>query len=468
MQLYPVKASEWVNFTPNNKALLKSVGGVPVNDVFMPIWENPADMHLLRGGRGGGKSQAVFEKQIEKSLTQKYHKCYYGRKVLDTVRGSCFDTICDSIEEMGLKRFFHYSRANTSSMVITCVNGNKFIPFGADKADKLKSIKDPTDIVCEEFDQFTFDDFKDLYPTLRTERGFNQFWGMFNTHGVYSDHWIIKLFFPQLYKGNDDIEFDALENINIQHTFANYFDNHFIDQEDYYNKLRLSAGGNNMLLEAIANGAWGAIENKNPWLYNFDYHKHVRDVSYLRSYPIYLAFDFNNDPFACTIWQYSPQLGGRGSFIHCIDEIVGEHKIEKMCDLINSRYGGCMKFICGDRSGQNDDLGRNQTLYQMLAASLNVSPKQLHLHSKNLEHADSWMLMNTMFWNYPNIKIATKCRELIQDCQKAKSDPKNMKPYHLLKDREGYKMDAFDSARYFFQQYFHDFAQKTYLRVLNK
>lgn len=89
-------------------------------------------------------------------------------------------------------------------MIITCkTNGNKFIPFGADKADKLKSIKDPTHIWCEEFDQFAFTDFKHLYPTLRTLRGVNRFIGSFNTHEVLPTHWILKLFFPDLYEGTD-------------------------------------------------------------------------------------------------------------------------------------------------------------------------------------------------------------------------------------------------------------------------
>src|SRR5690606_4682714 len=130
-----------------------------------------------------GKSEAVFDKLINDCLESEYFRCYYGRKIFDTVRGSCFKTIIECLKKMNLAHLFNFSEADNSSMVITCkTNRNQFIPFGGDKADKLKSIKDPTHIVCEEFDQFDFKDFKDLYPTLRTERGANVFYGMFNTH----------------------------------------------------------------------------------------------------------------------------------------------------------------------------------------------------------------------------------------------------------------------------------------------
>lgn len=475
VELYPVKASGFLRESlPEERPILLNSGIVPINDIFFDCWDTRPKVHLYYGGYGSGKSIFVAQDLINKCLNDHYFKCFYGRKKWIDVRESCFDTLVSTIEEMGLQGYFKYSRADNSSMTIKCTNGNSFIPFGGSEPDSLKSIKDPTHLWCEEFDQFEDEnedrqgDFQLLFPRLRTTKAKTQFIGSFNTMPVFPTHWILKYFFPDRYESETKPEFDFLDGMDIKYTFANYTDNYFIDQAEYDRQLRMSSGGNIRLYEAMAKGEFGVVDNKTPWLYNFNYDKHVKDVNYLQGYPVYLAFDFNVSPFACTIWQYSPQLGGKNSFIHCIDEIVGEHKIEAMCDIIRSRYGGCLKFICGDRSGKNEDLGRNQTLYQMIASSLNISPKQMNLSDTNLEHADSWTLMNIMFWHYPNIRISTKCREFIKDCQKAKSDPKSAKPYHLLKDRQGYKMDAFDSGRYFFQQYFHEFAQKTYLRVLLK
>ena len=194
------------------------------------------------------------------------------------------------------------------------------------------------------------------------------------------------------------------------------------------------------LFEAIANGAWGVEDNDNPWLYNFDYDKHVKEIPFLPSFPVYLSFDFNIDPFACTIWQMSPHKGGEGSFI---------------------------LYVTGDRSGQSRELGRNNTIYQSIATALGISGKNLILNNSNLEHADSRELLNTMFYHY-RIAIHPRCKTFIQDCEKAKVDVKSSKPSHLLKDRGLYKMDAFDSGRYFFQTFFLDYAQKTYWKALRK
>lgn len=434
----------------------------------MPLWEQDADLYLLRGGRGGGKSEAVFDRLIVECEEADYFRCYYGRKVFDTVRGSCFKTLIECLKKQNKAHLFTFSEADNSSMVVTHkASGFQFIPFGGDKADKLKSIKDPTHIVCEEFDQFDFADFKDLYPTLRTERGANKFYAMFNTHGVYPNHWLMRVFFPDMYSGDERIDVDALEGVKVCHIFANYSDNHFIDQDAYKSKLLLAAGGNMRLFEAIANGAWGVEDNDNPWLYNFEYDKHVKEVPFLPSFPVYLSFDFNIDPFACTIWQMSPHKGGESSFIHCIDEVVGLIKIEEMCAKIRTKFPKSILYVTGDRSGQSRELGRNNTIYQSIATALGISSKNLILNNSNLEHADSRELLNTMFYHY-RIAIHPRCKTFIQDCEKAKVDTKSSKPSHLLKDRGLYKMDAFDSGRYFFQTFFLDYAQKTYWKALRK
>lgn len=474
MLLHPIPASLYHTLPEDKIEILKSVGGIPVNDVYVSQFGDRSAIRLFFGGYGGGKSNFVVQDLINKCLNDQYFKCYYGRKVLETVRGSCFETIVETIEDMGIRREFKYSTATNSAMHVTCRrNGNKFVPFGADKVEKLKSIKDPTHIWCEEFDQFEDakdgkqGDFQLLFPRLRTEKGITEFIGTFNTAPVFPTHWILKYFFPDLYDGKKS-EFDFMKGVKVSKCFSNFTDNQFINQEEYDARLRLSSGGNTTLYEAIARGAWGVVDNENPWLYNFDYQKHVKDVKFLPSYPVYCAFDFNVAPFACTLWQFAPDLGTKNAFIHCIGEIVGNNDIKQTCDMIRSRYPGSVLFINGDRSGQNADLGRNQTLYQMIASELGINPmRQLILHSANLEHADSWTLCNTMFWNYPNLFIHPSCRELIKDCQRARNDDKG-KPYQIKKDRQEYKMDAFDSMRYFMQDYFLDFARKTYLRAISR
>lgn len=468
--MQPVFASKFIRkLTVEQQQQVIKTGIVPVNDIFMPIWMRTSDIHLLFGGRGGGKSEAVFDRLLNNCLTDKYFRCYYGRKVFDTVRGSCFKTLVESIKKLGLEDQFLYSEADNSSMVITCKrNRNQFIPFGADKSDKLKSIKDPTHIVCEEFDQFLFLDFKELFPTLRTTRAVCEFFGMFNTHEVYSDHWLIKLFFTELYSGKEAVDTDMLPQLSINKIFVNYTDNYFIDQADYYNRLKMSAGGNMHLLQAIANGAWGVTENDNPWLHAFNYDKHVKKLPFLQSFPVYLNFDINNDPFTCLATQHSPIKGTKDSFIHFIKEFSGHIKAEDMCQQIKSTFPASIFYITGDRSGLNEDVGRNQTLYAIIQSMLGLSDKQMCLNTHNLEHADSRLLCNAMLEHYPNLFIDIGCKNFIADCQKATCDPDSARPSTLLKDRKGYKMDLFDGGRYYFQTYWNTWAKDTYFRLLKR
>lgn len=467
--LAPVLASKFLPKCPESlRTKFITAGITPVNDIFLRFWQKTSDVWLFFGGRGGGKSEAVFDRLVNNCLNDTYFNCFYGRKVWDTIHKSCFETIVASIKKLKKEHLFSFSEADNSSMIIRCkANGNKFQPFGADKPEKLKSIKDPTHIVCEEFDQFDFKDFIELFPTLRTIRATCEFVAMFNTKDVLPTHWIIKLFFPELYTGSDKSTYDALDGANVHKIFANYTDNYFIDQEKYYGKLRLAAAGNENLLQAIANGAWGIIENDNPWLYNFDYKKLCRPVRFNPQMPVYLSFDFNNDPVACIAEQHSDMLGLPDSFLHYIHEFVGVVKIEELCARIKSVFPQAIFFVTGDRSGSNEDLGRNQTLYQMIQSLLGINDRCMNINTSNLYHADSRMLCNTMLYHYPHMYVnPDTCPNLILDMQKAKVDGTKPLPSALMKDRAGYKMDVFDAWRYDLQTYFNTYVKTAYLGIM--
>lgn len=467
--MQPVLASKFISKITDNqeRSLLLQAGIVPVNDVIFDLWEYIYQVWLIFGGRGGGKSEGVFDRLVRNCIEDDYFNCYYGRKVWDTIHKSCFETLISCIRKQNKEHLFSFSEADNSSMIVRYkANGNRFVPFGADKPTKLKSIKDPTHIVCEEFDQFTFKDFQELYPTLRTIRAKCEFFGMFNTKDVFPDHWLLMIFFPEMYSGPEKITFDALSGVDIKKIFVNYTDNHFIDQEKYYQQLRLASGGNQMLLESIANGAWGVVENNNPWLHAFR-EENIRILPLMERYPIYLTFDINADPLSCTAWQMSERKGGVGSFLHAINEFGGKIKVEDICQQIKATYPASIFYVTGDRSGQNQDVGRNQTIYQIVQSLLNLSDRQMNLNTSNLEHSDSRLLCNSVFTHYP-VFIDPNCKNLITDCRKATCDPDSIKPSQLLKDRGNYKMDYFDGMRYLFQTYFNKYIKENYLSVLYK
>lgn len=63
------------------------------------------------------------------------------------------------------------------------------------------------------------------------------------------------MFFPELITEGEAIGFDT--NKKILKIFCNYTDNYFINQESYYETLKLNSAGNQHQLEAATKGAWG-------------------------------------------------------------------------------------------------------------------------------------------------------------------------------------------------------------------
>ncbi len=226
-----------------------------------------------------------------------------------------------------------------------------------------------------------------------------------------------------------------------------------------------------MQYEIYVKGNWDINLNEYPWLHAFrdtnDKNPHIFEVPFLPSYPIHLFFDINADPLSCTVWQHSEKKGGMGSFSHAIDEFGGHIKVEDICQQIKTRYPASIMYVGGDRSGQNQDVGRNQTIYQIIQSLLGLSDKQMLLETHNLEHADSRLLCNALFTHY-TLLIHPKCKNLIADCRKATVDQDSVKPSQLKKDRGNYKMDYFDSMRYYIQRHYNKYVKESYLKAIYK
>jgi PBSX family phage terminase large subunit len=288
----PLEATLYKPLPDDLKEKLILSGVIPVNDIYLPLWENNNKINLLYGSYGSGKSVFIIDVLINRCLTDKYFRCYFGRKILDTVRGTVFKTIIDRIRDLKKQEFFYFSDKPNGSMQIVCkANGNEFVPFGANDSSSLKSIKDPTHFFLEEMDQFSFEDFGFIFSRLRTEKAITQLYGAFNTERIYQSHWIRKVLF--------DGEF-----ANMAYKLkANYYHNFFIDKEDYESKLRLIANGNAAIYNAIANGEWGMVRTGSEFWKQFSEVKHVRPLKVEKT-TMHISLDENVNPYvtvAC--WQ---------------------------------------------------------------------------------------------------------------------------------------------------------------------
>jgi hypothetical protein len=400
-----LKASKFIQLPkPLQTKLVRSSHVIPINDKFIPYFGSREKIILLYGSYGNGKSKFVAQDLIEKCRSDKYLKCFYGRKIYDEVRKSFFDELCTEIEERNLEHEFTYSRKDNSTMIITHKNGNKFIPFGASDAKNLKSIKDASHIICEEFDQFTDKDFGFLLSRLRTEKAQTQFYGMFNTEPLVENHWLRQTFF------NDKIEHE-LKPLKI---FGTYKDNYFIDHKDYLEKLKLIANGRDYILEAIANGMMGVTFNDNPFFYAYKKDLHYSYSSYqpTNEYFLDISFDFNITPCTALIGQYNRSTKTFNVFdliLTDINTIVGNSSLKSLCLKIKQKYIDTGLFVpyrirvTGDASGRNGSADReiNNTFYNTIREILKVPEQNFYVRKANLQHVTSAEVCNAVLTTIP-------------------------------------------------------------------
>lgn len=454
----PVKASGWLNtdLTDDERASLIIAGIIPVNDVFFDLWENKNKINLLYGGYGSGKSVFIQTMLLFLCRQPGYFKCYYGRKVMEDVRGSVHSKFVTLIEDLHLQDEFRYSKENNGSMVIRHIKtGNAFHPFGASKADGLKSIDDPTHFFLEEMDQFTAEDFGVILSRLRTKKAETQLYGAFNTAKVFPEHWIKRTFFPDQEKQDiTEAERMLIEQINsfgVHKLFCNYTDNYFIDQADYYNKLVIAAAGDMDALNASAAGEWGSHKPKSPAFPQYNPSKHEsREAMHIAGKQIRIAIDFNLNPFSafiCHIWE-----DAAGLHFHIFDQMEIPHgSIPKLCDDVRLKYGRWLPscLVTGDAMGKRGDISQrdNASLYKQIQLSLRLTATQFNLPG-NPRQENSLADCNYLLYHFPDFKVNPQtCPGLCRDLRLVEVDAFGEIKKHNRND-DNQKADFADCFRY--------------------
>lgn len=458
--MVPVYASKFLSkLNEVDRETVMRSGIVPVNDVYMPYWNSAHRHQVYYGGRGSGKSKFIAQKLVSKCANDKYFRWQYSRKHQVDIKESQYELLKATISEHGLWNQFSF---NQSTLRITHKSGNCLIAKGMDDPEKSKGLYELNGFWGEEITEFEQDDLIAVNQNLRTLKAPLESIVGFNP--VHEDHWVRHYYFTQ---GNAHIIKPEFEGVAVRTTL---YHNHFINQEQYAKDLIAGSCGNPNIIRVVLEGDWGLTENGNPWLYAFrDNHiknTHLRPLPFLSLEPIYLTFDINAEPLSCTAWQRSRQMGGEGAYLHAIKEFGGHIKVDDICAQIRTTFPNSIFYVTGDRSGQNQDVGRNQTIYQMIQAHLNLSDRQMNLNTHNLEHADSRLLCNAIFEHYPIYIDPVGCPTLVADIRKATVDMDSVKGNQLQKDRGEFKMDYFDGMRYLFQTYYLQYIRDQYLYLL--
>lgn len=157
-------------------------------------WDSKKARYIhLYGGRGRGGSHTATEIFLQKLLSPQYFRGYFMREIFHDIRGSLWKDLMDRIEDKDLpKELFHI---NESSMYIKCLlTGNEINSKGFKKSSgkstaKLKSIAGATDVLIEEAEEISREDFRKLDDSLRTSKADGvHIWSLFNMQN--KDHWI--------------------------------------------------------------------------------------------------------------------------------------------------------------------------------------------------------------------------------------------------------------------------------------
>jgi phage terminase large subunit len=413
---------------------------------------------IAYGSRGSGKTESLLLKYLLSLFEPYYFKLAYINQEGSNIRDQQYAAFKRIAKDKGI--YHQLKFYDGDYRIVNPRNDNALIPKGMDDPEKTKGLDNITAVYWDEINKGTPEGFAALNELLRSPQAeYLQFAMSFNP--VRESHWLRKTFFhpDNAYKLHPDFTRNTLLN------HSTYRDNEFIDQQEYYQTLVASAAGNSNVLRVTADGLWGLDENGNPWLHAFKEERHIGDVTFLPTYPVYLSFDFNRDPATCTAWQMSPNAphNVKGCFVHCIEEFAEPVQLKELCERIKARFPNSMFFVTGDRTGKAGNVGfeqRNTNMYSLIASYLRISDRQIECEGKNLLHNDSRQLCNAVLYNHVNFKIATRCKRLISECQMATVDEKKTEAGVLLKDRQQHKMDLFDGMRYFFQTYFEDFSTR--------
>lgn len=130
---------------------------------FYKFWRDVKDpkilFHVLKGGRGSGKSSTVAQKLIME-LIEKPITILCVRKVGNTLNDSCYEQLKEAITQLNVENQFEYK---VNPLTITYKpRGNTIIFRGADDSGKIKSIKKSrfpiTHLWIEELAEFKFED----------------------------------------------------------------------------------------------------------------------------------------------------------------------------------------------------------------------------------------------------------------------------------------------------------------------
>lgn len=253
----------------------------PVSAAFEDfIFNWDYEKYLAIGGYGSGKSYHIAFKIILKLLEEK-RKALVIREVFDTIQDSCYDLICEILDDMGLlttdPKEFRRKKSKVlalkSPLKIKFPNGSQIIFKGMDKPDKVKSINGVSIVWFEECAEVKYAGYIELLGRIRTPNVSMHF--ILSCNPIGRDNWVYNHFFVRL----DD---EGQEHV-------------IVDENKFYDKKVL-----------VKNGTYyhHSTPDDNPWL-PWQYIKRLDDLKNY-DYPLYMVARWGR--FGATGTRVLPQF----------------------------------------------------------------------------------------------------------------------------------------------------------------
>ena len=256
--------------------ITKSVS--PAFEDFLFNWDY--ERYLLIGGYGSGKSYQIAFKIILKLLEEK-RKALVIREVFDTIQESCYDLLCEILDDMGLlttdpaefRRKKNKVLALKSPLKFRFPNGSQIIFKGMDKPEKVKSINGVSIVWLEECSEIKYEGYKELLGRIRTPNVSMHF--ILSCNPIGRDNWVYRHFFVSL---SDDGEETVI-----------------MDENKFYDRKCI-----------VKNGTYyhHSTPDDNPWL-PWQYLKRLDELKNY-DYPLYMVARWGR--FGATGTRVLPQL----------------------------------------------------------------------------------------------------------------------------------------------------------------
>lgn len=425
--------------------------------------DDDIDIEMLWGGRDSGKSHFIAQKSTEDCLALDYYRCILVKETHEAIKDSQFANIEEVVQDWEMDVLFKFIK---SPLEIKCLNNNKFLARGTDKPGKIRSITNPSHVWIEEANQLTEEAFITILTSLRNKYGKVKLYLSFNPEATtpdFEDFWIYKLFF----KGHIEksfvselvIEMPGIEPVSIKYrsTFTTYRDNPFVTPQ---RKAFLEAlkNMNYYWYRVFTLGEWGNQENDCPWLFAWERNKHISPVELFarKSEILYLSFDFNRNPQACTIIQWYNQT------VYIIEVLkIPNVGTEGICEIIEEKYPGYLLMVTGDYSGDTiSSLYKEQvTNYTIIKQKLNLNDGQIKI-SPNPRLEKNQTLVNAVFYGYEIQVCPVKAKPFIFDAEHVKKRADGT----IVKDDRNdpaQQADVLDTVRYWINQFMGWFVKTT-------